>query len=231
MKYLLLLSLLIVSCKKDNAPKAKKVDVKKSAEMSINEKIFYAQGYSYGDRIKKIAPTAQDTTAFIAGAQDSFAGKEAQVNIQAWSAKLADLIEEQRKEKAAKMIAESASKVQEIVSAQGLEKSESGLYYKVLVPGKKRRIQDGQGALLAFKAMHINGDVFEKTPAKPTYFYPYSGMLKAWREALSHIGPGGKIMIVAPSDLAYGDAGAPPKVLGGETIIFELELLKIKNIK
>jgi len=39
--------------------------------------------------------------------------------------------------------------------------------------------------------------------------------------------PGGKAKLVCPSDLAYGDRGAPPKIKPGSTLVFDVELLEI----
>jgi FKBP-type peptidyl-prolyl cis-trans isomerase len=38
---------------------------------------------------------------------------------------------------------------------------------------------------------------------------------------------GGKAQLVCPSTLAYGDAGSPPKIKPGATLIFDVELLDI----
>ena len=32
-----------------------------------------------------------------------------------------------------------------------------------------------------------------------------------------------------PSDLAYGDRGSPPKIGGGETLIFQMEIIKVST--
>jgi FKBP-type peptidyl-prolyl cis-trans isomerase FkpA len=39
---------------------------------------------------------------------------------------------------------------------------------------------------------------------------------------------GEKAKLVCPSSIAYGDGGRPPKIPGGATLVFEVELLEIK---
>jgi FKBP-type peptidyl-prolyl cis-trans isomerase len=40
---------------------------------------------------------------------------------------------------------------------------------------------------------------------------------------------GEKARLVCPSQIAYGDRGAPPKIKPGATLVFEVELLGIET--
>ncbi|MCR9205243.1 MAG: FKBP-type peptidyl-prolyl cis-trans isomerase, partial [Halobacteriovoraceae bacterium] len=57
--------------------------------------------------------------------------------------------------------------------------------------------------------------------------FPLNRVIKGWTEGVQKIKEGGKIKLVIPPELAYGDQGAPPKIAGGSTLVFEVELLSI----
>ena len=40
---------------------------------------------------------------------------------------------------------------------------------------------------------------------------------------------GGKAKLICPADIAYGDRGAGANIPGGATLVFEVELLAIKE--
>ena len=64
----------------------------------------------------------------------------------------------------------------------------------------------------------------------PTTFAP-NQVIKGWTEAMQLMVEGDKWELYIPSDLAYGDQGRPPRIGGGDCLIFTIEILKIKGGK
>ena len=58
---------------------------------------------------------------------------------------------------------------------------------------------------------------------------PLNSVIKGWREALQLIGERGKIEIIVPSNLAYGETGSYPDIEPGETLHFTIDLYKVER--
>ena len=74
----------------------------------------------------------------------------------------------------------------------------------------------------------LNGQVFDSSVnrGQPIDF-PVNGVIQGWQEALQMMKVGSKWKLFVPYQLAYGERGAGGDIGPYETLIFEVELLKI----
>ena len=76
-----------------------------------------------------------------------------------------------------------------------------------------------------------DGTVFDSSVdrGEPISF-PLNGVIRGWTLAVPKMTVGSKWKIFLPSDLAYGDNATGPKIPGGSTLIFEIELIGIDKM-
>lgn len=105
----------------------------------------------------------------------------------------------------------------------------SGLKYKIVRPGGEKKPKPSDTVQCHYKGWLDDGTVFDSSydRGEPAEF-PLSGVIAGWTEGLQLIGEGGEIELEIPSHLGYGEAGSPPKIPGGATLHFKVELLAIR---
>ncbi|EDO40282.1 predicted protein, partial [Nematostella vectensis] len=94
----------------------------------------------------------------------------------------------------------------------------------------KRRSVKGDSLHMHYTGKLEDGTEFDSSipRGEPFVFTLGTGqVIKGWDQGLLNMCAGEKRKLVIPSDMGYGDRGAPPKIPGGATLIFEVELLKI----
>ena len=117
----------------------------------------------------------------------------------------------------------------ELAADPDVQKSESGLYYKVLEPGSDAKPSMTDSVLVHYKGALIDGTQFDSSYDRgaPATF-PLNGVVKGFGEGLTKVGAGGKVILYIPSELGYGNSPRPGGAIKpGDTLIFECELVEV----
>jgi peptidylprolyl isomerase len=107
----------------------------------------------------------------------------------------------------------------------------SGLKYLDMRIGDGREVRRGNQAFVLYTGKFTDGRVFENSRDKynPFKFIVGDGkVIKGWEEGVVGMKVGGRRVLVIPPNLAYGDKAGGGKIPPNSTLVFELELMKIR---
>lgn len=132
-----------------------------------------------------------------------------------------------------KRIAEEKAKAEAEMEklAAGFSKTKSGLRYKILQEGSGAKAEKGKMVSVHYKGQLADGTVFDSSYKRnqPIDFNLGVGqVIPGWDEGIQLLKVGDKARFVIPSDLAYGSAGAGGVIPPNATLIFDVELMKVK---
>jgi FKBP-type peptidyl-prolyl cis-trans isomerase len=114
-------------------------------------------------------------------------------------------------------------------SAPGATKTTTGLLYVPIVVGSGPTPARSDRVKVNYEGRLTDGTVFDSSAQHgQAATLSVGGIIPCWTEALQLMKVGGKSRIVCPATLAYGDRGAPPRILPGATLEFDIELLSIE---
>lgn len=106
----------------------------------------------------------------------------------------------------------------------------SGLQYEVIKKGTGTKSPKATDQVeVHYHGTLINGEVFDSSVERgqPATF-GLNQVISGWTEGLQLMHEGDKFKFFIPSNLGYGDRGAPGgKIKPGSALVFEVELLKI----
>ncbi|WP_373542566.1 FKBP-type peptidyl-prolyl cis-trans isomerase [Chamaesiphon sp.] len=108
----------------------------------------------------------------------------------------------------------------------------SGLKYVEIAEGTGDTPTKGQTVSVHYTGTLESGKKFDSSRDRnqPFEFQIGEGqVIKGWDEGLSTMKPGGRRKLIIPADLGYGARGAGGAIPPNATLIFDVELLKIKS--
>lgn len=211
-----------------------------SAFKSAEERNAYALGASLGRYMQnsleeqKAIGVNLDKAQLLAGVQDAFNGKskmtdaEVEETLRQFEGQVKQAAEKKMKAEAEAQEKAGADFRANFAKEKGVVKTKSGLLYKVEKEGTGAAPKATDTVVVNYIGTLADGTEFDNSYKRgEPLTIPLNGVIKGWTEGLVNVKKGGKIKLVIPADLAYGENGVPG-IPANSTLVFDVELLDIK---
>jgi FKBP-type peptidyl-prolyl cis-trans isomerase FkpA len=117
------------------------------------------------------------------------------------------------------------------VDTTRMTKAPSGLWYTDVTTGQGAEAEPGRTVRVHYTGWLPNGKKFDSSRdrGEPFAFTLGEGqVITGWDEGVKGMKVGGRRKLVLPPSMAYGEAGAPPDIPPGSTLVFDVEVLGVQ---
>ncbi len=230
----------LVACKGEAKNEVDAEAAKAKTEVSLqteDQKVSYSIGVRFGEGMGKDLKEL-DLETFYKGFEDGFNGVEPKMTPEEMIATMNALqtrkMEEQQKAQAEAMEKnkkEGDDFLAKNKARKGVTVTESGLQYEVLNKGDGESPDSNDKVTVHYHGTLPDGTVFDSSVERgEPISFAVDGVIKGWTEALQLMKVGDKWKLYIPSDLAYGDRGAGPKIGPNQVLVFDVELLGVEKV-
>ena len=200
------------------------------------DKVSYSIGMNIGNNLKKqsieVSPDIllQGIKDALSGGKTLMTEKEVNETMMSFQKEVMAKQQARMKELAEKNKKEGEAFLAENKKKEGVITLPSGLQHKVIKEGDGKIPTINDTVTVNYRGTLIDGKEFDSsyTRGQPVTF-PVKGVIPGFSEALQLMKVGSKWQLFIPSNLAYGERGAGEEIGPGATLIFELELVSIKE--
>lgn len=209
--------------------------VSQSTELkTFEEKLSYSMGFEVGTYFKSAGGEIQKDL-LVTGIEAAYNGdkpllteEEMLVVKKEYAEKMQLKQMAQLEEMKAKNLAAGVAFLDENKKKSNVTVTESGLQYEVLQEGSGDKAKAEDTVKVEYVGSLIDGTEFDSTAqhGEPAEFQ-VGQVIQGWGEALQLMNVGSKLRLVIPSELAYGEQGAAPRIQPNSVLVFEVELKEI----
>ena len=211
----------------------------KDADGGVN-KSSYVFGYQMMARMKeqKVGISAAQLEV---GLKKAMAGEELGMNdqeVEMLMMAFGKMVEKNRIAEMKKVVDDNKATGMAYVEAQkaataGLKELSDGIYYEVLKEGSGAKPSANATVSVDYTGSFVDGEVFDSSvkpvdggPGEPAEFQ-VGKVIPGFSKSLMAMNVGSKWRVIIPGEQAYGLRGSGGKIGLMQTLVFELELLKI----
>lgn len=199
------------------------------------DRISYALGLSMGNNFRASGIKTINVQDFADGVAAIFDGLAPKMTYDEAKAEIRTFFEAMEKEQqaAAAVMAEANAKAGEAFLLENGKRAEvkttqSGLQYEVLTEGDGPVPTATDNVEAHYTGKLIDGTVFDSSVDRGTpATFGVTQVIPGWVEALQLMKAGSKWRLFIPANLAYGQQGAGNAIGPNQTLIFDVELLKV----
>ena len=228
-----------------DAPKgeAAPAPVEKADPAATKSDSSYALGYrtggSFAEEFGRFGVTLDDLELeiFVKGFTAAVKGDKPELEderLQAAMTALGEMLEQREKDAAAANLEAGKKFLAENAKREGVVTLDSGLQYQVLEKGGDQKYvapKEGEPQkqfMVNYKGTLIDGTEFDASPEGSPVPMTLQ-VVEGFREALTMMPVGAKWKLFIPSELAYGDQRRSADIAPNTAIVFDLELVEIKD--
>ena len=185
----------------------------------------WIKGNNFGDlNYNEMVKGMKDFLKAKGDMQDSTFVEQFKVNPELMNEALDGYLQKRRAYTGALNIEKGTKYMEEFLKEDGTMKTESGLAYQIIEPGNdKKAVSDQDTVWVDYKGTRLDGTVFDQND---NINFTLNRVIKGWSEGMKLIGEGGKIKLVIPGDLAYGEYGNR-NIEPSATLLFDVTLNKV----
>jgi len=223
---ILLMSVIIWSCKGKSSDSV-------SADENIDKDTSYALGMEFGADLKRWIDSSgvnPNVDEFIKGIKDILTGGKTRITSDEAGGLLDTAFTAISEGKNAEAKQAENTFLAENAKKPGIKITASGLQYEIVNETTGKKPLADSTVLVHYEGRLIDGTVFDSSYERETPWETEVGrVIPGWTEGIQLMSIGSKFIFYIPSNLAYGESGIQGIIPPFSTLIFNVELLDIKN--
>ncbi|QEY61616.1 FKBP-type peptidyl-prolyl cis-trans isomerase [Metapseudomonas lalkuanensis] len=197
------------------------------------QKASYGIGLNMGKSLAQEGMDDLDPKAVAQGIEDAIGKKEQRLKDEELVEAFA-FLQKRAEERMTALNAENAKAGKKFLEdngkREGVVTTASGLQYEIVTKAEGAQPKATDVVTVHYEGKLTDGTVFDSSIQRGSPIdLPVNGVIPGWVEGLQLMHVGEKVKLYIPSELAYGEQSPSPAIPANSVLVFDLELLGIKD--